>query len=42
MLNFVPHIPATDPLKSSIFSTASHPYIYRAMFIDGRIHAPDL
>ena len=22
-------------------SPASHPYIYRAVFIDGRIHAPD-
>ncbi|RFU34962.1 hypothetical protein B7463_g1417, partial [Scytalidium lignicola] len=28
-------------LESSIFSTVSHPYIYRAVFVDGRIHAPD-
>jgi hypothetical protein len=24
-----------------VYSPASHPYIYRAVFIDGRIHAPD-
>ncbi|RKF58864.1 hypothetical protein OnM2_064004 [Erysiphe neolycopersici] len=28
-------------MESSIFSSVSHPYIYRAVFIDGRIHAPD-
>ncbi|KAI9718414.1 MAG: hypothetical protein M1812_004135 [Candelaria pacifica] len=28
-------------LESSIFSTISHPYIYRAVFVDGRVHAPD-
>lgn len=28
-------------MESSIFSTASHPYIYRAVFVDGRIHAPN-
>ncbi|KAF2278782.1 uncharacterized protein EI97DRAFT_372767 [Westerdykella ornata] len=28
-------------LESSTFSTISHPYIYRAVFVDGRIHAPD-
>jgi hypothetical protein len=28
-------------LQSSTFSTLSHPYIYRAVFVDGRIHAPD-
>ncbi|KAI9852194.1 MAG: hypothetical protein M1838_001430 [Thelocarpon superellum] len=28
-------------LESSTFSTAHHPYIYRAVFIDGRVHAPD-
>ncbi|KAH8801566.1 hypothetical protein F5884DRAFT_807134 [Xylogone sp. PMI_703] len=28
-------------MESSIFSTVSHPYIYRAVFVDGRIHAPD-
>lgn len=29
------------PIESAIYSPASHPYIYRAVFIDGRIHAPD-
>ncbi|KAI0840657.1 hypothetical protein F5Y06DRAFT_263304 [Hypoxylon sp. FL0890] len=29
------------PLESAIFAPASHPYIYRAVFIDGRVHAPD-
>ncbi|TVY84228.1 Uncharacterized protein LSUE1_G000542 [Lachnellula suecica] len=29
------------PMESAIFTTADHPYIYRAVFIDGRIHAPD-
>ncbi|KAK3692174.1 hypothetical protein B0T22DRAFT_446617 [Podospora appendiculata] len=29
------------PLESAIYTTAHHPYIYRAVFIDGRIHAPD-
>ncbi|KAF2710179.1 hypothetical protein K504DRAFT_466596 [Pleomassaria siparia CBS 279.74] len=28
-------------LESSTFSTISHPYIYRAVFVDGRIHVPD-
>ncbi|KAG9243325.1 hypothetical protein BJ878DRAFT_511369 [Calycina marina] len=28
-------------LESSTFSTASHPHIYRAVFVDGRIHAPN-
>lgn len=28
-------------MQSSTFSTLSHPYIYRAVFVDGRIHAPD-
>ncbi|GAD98953.1 hypothetical protein AOR_1_574094 [Paecilomyces variotii No. 5] len=27
-------------LESSLFSPASHPYIYRAAFVDGRVHAP--
>lgn len=27
--------------QSAVYSPASHPYIYRAVFIDGRIHAPD-
>jgi hypothetical protein len=29
------------PLESAIYSPAQHPYIYRSVFIDGRIHAPD-
>ncbi|CAI6332632.1 unnamed protein product [Periconia digitata] len=29
------------PLESSTFSTLSHPYIYRAVFVDGRTQAPD-
>ncbi|OIW33782.1 hypothetical protein CONLIGDRAFT_652236 [Coniochaeta ligniaria NRRL 30616] len=29
------------PLESAIYSPAHHPYIYRSVFIDGRIHAPD-
>ncbi|KAF2397812.1 hypothetical protein EJ06DRAFT_481470 [Trichodelitschia bisporula] len=28
-------------LESSTFSNVSHPYIYRAAFIDGRLHAAD-
>ncbi|KAF8849876.1 hypothetical protein BDZ45DRAFT_633742 [Acephala macrosclerotiorum] len=28
-------------MESSTFSPVSHPYIYRAVFVDGRIHAPD-
>ncbi|OJD27708.1 hypothetical protein ACJ73_00896 [Blastomyces percursus] len=27
-------------LESSIFATISHPHIYRAVFVDGRVHAP--
>ncbi|OJJ50950.1 hypothetical protein ASPZODRAFT_138076 [Penicilliopsis zonata CBS 506.65] len=27
-------------LESSLFSAVSHPYIYRAVFVDGRVHAP--
>ena len=27
--------------QSSTFGTVSHPYIYRAAFVDGRVHAPD-
>ncbi len=30
------------PMESAIYSSAHHPHIYRAVFIDGRIHAPDL
>ncbi|KAI1437657.1 hypothetical protein GGR50DRAFT_643494 [Xylaria sp. CBS 124048] len=29
------------PLESALYGPASHPYIYRAVFIDGRVHAPD-
>ncbi|KAH0561990.1 hypothetical protein GP486_003300 [Trichoglossum hirsutum] len=29
-------------LESSTFSNINHPYIYRAVFVDGRVHAPDL
>ncbi|KAI0460341.1 hypothetical protein F5B21DRAFT_451198 [Xylaria acuta] len=29
------------PLQSALYDPACHPYIYRAVFIDGRIHAPD-
>lgn len=28
-------------LESSTFASITHPYVYRASFIDGRIHAPD-
>lgn len=28
-------------LESSTFGTVSHPYIFRAVFVDGRVHAPD-
>lgn len=31
----------TFHVQSSTFSNISHPYIYRAVFIDGRTHAPD-
>ncbi|KAI9045181.1 uncharacterized protein KD926_009595 [Aspergillus affinis] len=27
-------------LESSLFSPVTHPYIYRAVFVDGRVHAP--
>ncbi|KAK0736840.1 hypothetical protein B0T21DRAFT_330436 [Apiosordaria backusii] len=29
------------PLESAIYAPVHHPYIFRAAFIDGRIHAPD-
>ncbi|KAL4904862.1 hypothetical protein BDW74DRAFT_22815 [Aspergillus multicolor] len=29
-------------LESSLFSPVSHPYIYRAAFVDGRVYAPSL
>ncbi|KAK4696801.1 hypothetical protein P7C71_g1176, partial [Lecanoromycetidae sp. Uapishka_2] len=28
-------------LESSTFGNVSHPHIYRAVFVDGRVHAPD-
>ncbi|KAI4744805.1 hypothetical protein E4T50_04792 [Aureobasidium sp. EXF-12298] len=28
-------------LESSTFTTLTHPYVYRAVFVDGRLHAPD-
>ncbi|MCJ1337882.1 hypothetical protein MMC09_003166 [Bachmanniomyces sp. S44760] len=28
-------------LESSTFGLVSHPYVYRAVFVDGRVHAPD-
>ncbi|KAF2772991.1 hypothetical protein EJ03DRAFT_324043 [Teratosphaeria nubilosa] len=28
-------------LESSLYAPLSHPYIHRAVFIDGRLHAPD-
>ncbi|KAL1296580.1 hypothetical protein AAFC00_000077 [Neodothiora populina] len=28
-------------LESSTFSTLTHPYVYRCVFVDGRVHAPD-
>ncbi|KAJ5747454.1 uncharacterized protein N7511_009150 [Penicillium nucicola] len=27
-------------LESSLFSPLAHPYVYRAVFVDGRVHAP--
>ena len=27
--------------QSSTFGSVSHPHIYRAVFVDGRVHAPD-
>ncbi|KAI5293713.1 hypothetical protein KEM52_005286 [Ascosphaera acerosa] len=29
------------PLESSVFASISHPYIYRAVFVNGRVHAPN-
>ncbi|KAG8632006.1 hypothetical protein KVT40_001146 [Elsinoe batatas] len=28
-------------LESSLFSNLTHPYVQRAVFVDGRVHAPD-
>ncbi|PGH19463.1 hypothetical protein AJ80_03964 [Polytolypa hystricis UAMH7299] len=27
-------------MESSVFASVSHPYIYRAVFVDGRVHTP--
>lgn len=32
---------ADKVFQSSTFGTVNHPYIYRAVFVDGRVHAPD-
>ena len=32
----------THMIQSAVYSPAHHPNIYRAAFIDGRVHAPDL
>ncbi|KAK8015706.1 hypothetical protein PG991_008594 [Apiospora marii] len=29
------------PMESAVYSPASHPYIYRAVFVDGQLHAPN-
>ncbi|KLU89125.1 hypothetical protein MAPG_08101 [Magnaporthiopsis poae ATCC 64411] len=29
------------PLESALYSSASHPLLYRAVFVDARVHAPD-
>ncbi|KAK0674321.1 hypothetical protein QBC41DRAFT_309863 [Cercophora samala] len=29
------------PMESAVYAPVHHPYIFRAAFIDGRIHAPD-
>ena len=33
--------PADQLTQSALYSPAQHPYIYRAVFVDGRLHAPD-
>lgn len=34
-------LPLSLTFQSAVYSPANHPYIYRAVFIDGRVHAPD-
>ena len=34
--------PTNGLLQSSLFSPIAHPYIYRSVFVDGRVHAPSL
>ncbi|KAK7960995.1 hypothetical protein PG988_012209 [Apiospora saccharicola] len=29
------------PMESAVYSPAAHPYIYRAVFVDGQLHAPN-
>lgn len=29
------------PLESALYSSATHPLLYRAVFVDARVHAPD-
>lgn len=36
-MNLLTHVSS----QSSTFSNITHPYVYRAVFVDGRIHAPD-
>lgn len=31
----------TDAFQSSLFANLSHPYVQRAVFVDGRLYAPD-
>lgn len=33
--------PANIIIQSSTFGCISHPHIFRAVFVDGRVHAPD-
>ncbi|KAF3769582.1 hypothetical protein M406DRAFT_248705 [Cryphonectria parasitica EP155] len=37
----ITYVGSIDDQLSAIYSPASHPYIYRAVFIDGRLHASD-
>ncbi|EHK48619.1 hypothetical protein TRIATDRAFT_236719 [Trichoderma atroviride IMI 206040] len=37
----VTFVGSIDDQLSAVYSPANHPYIYRAVFIDGRVHAPD-
>lgn len=41
-LHAIPYTSRLTFFQSSTFSNITHPYIYRAVFVDGRIHAPDL
>ncbi|PSS01006.1 hypothetical protein BD289DRAFT_501230 [Coniella lustricola] len=37
----VSYVGSIDDQLSAIFSPVNHPYVYRAVFVDGRIHASD-